>query len=46
MSNYIFKRALTYAKLSGAYPRAGGAQNFADKAFGPLHSFMAGWARA
>jgi len=34
---------LTYAKLSGAYPRAGGAQNFALKAFGPLHSFVAGW---
>ena len=34
---------LTYAKLSGAYPRAGGAQNFALEAFGPLHSFVAGW---
>jgi APA family basic amino acid/polyamine antiporter len=34
---------LTYAKLSGAYPRAGGAQNFAFEAFGSLHSFVAGW---
>ena len=34
---------LTYAKLSGAYSRAGGAQNFALEAFGSLHSFVAGW---
>jgi len=35
--------ALTYAELSSAIPRAGGAYNFARLAFGRGTSFNAGW---
>jgi APA family basic amino acid/polyamine antiporter len=32
-----------YAKLSGRYPYAGGAQFYAQRALGPMHGFIAGW---
>ena len=35
--------AMSYAELSSAIPRAGGAYNFARVAFGRGASFMAGW---
>ena len=35
--------ALSYAELSSAIPRAGGAYNFARLAFGRGNSFVAGW---
>lgn len=35
--------ALSYAELSSAVPRAGGAYNFARLAFGRGPSFIAGW---
>lgn len=35
--------AMSYAELSSAVPRAGGAYNFARMAFGRGPSFMAGW---
>jgi len=35
--------AMSYAELSSAIPRAGGAYNFARIAFGRGTSFMAGW---
>ncbi|MBN1425062.1 amino acid permease, partial [Candidatus Fermentibacteria bacterium] len=34
---------MSYAELSSAIPRAGGAYNFARLAFGKGTSFMAGW---
>ncbi len=35
--------AMSYAELSSAIPRAGGAYNFARLAFGRSSSFVAGW---
>lgn len=35
--------AMSYAELSSAIPRAGGAYNFARMAFGKNTSFLAGW---
>ena len=35
--------AMSYAELSSAIPRAGGAYNFARLAFGRPSSFLAGW---
>ncbi len=35
--------AMSYAELSSAIPRAGGAYNFARLAFGRTSSFVAGW---
>ena len=35
--------AMSYAELSSAIPRAGGAYNFARVAFGRQSSFVAGW---
>lgn len=35
--------AMSYAELSSAIPRAGGAYNFARIAFGRAPSFLAGW---
>jgi len=35
--------AMSYAELSSAIPRAGGAYNFARLAFGRKSSFVAGW---
>jgi len=35
--------AMSYAELSSAVPRAGGAYNFARLAFGRRSSFLAGW---
>lgn len=35
--------AMSYAELSSAIPKAGGAFNFAKLAFGPHISFLAGW---
>ena len=35
--------AMSYAELSSAVPRAGGAYNFARIAFGRAPSFLAGW---
>ena len=35
--------AMSYAELSSAVPRAGGAYNFARIAFGRGPSFLAGW---
>ncbi len=35
--------AMSYAELSSAIPRAGGAYNFARMAFGRQSSFIAGW---
>lgn len=35
--------AMSYAELSSAIPRAGGAYNFARLAFGRQSSFIAGW---
>ncbi|MHC4201689.1 MAG: APC family permease, partial [Planctomycetota bacterium] len=35
--------AMSYAELSSAVPRAGGAYNFARLAFGRGTSFLAGW---
>ncbi len=35
--------AMSYAELSSAVPRAGGAYNFARLAFGRQSSFLAGW---
>jgi len=35
--------AMSYAELSSAVPRAGGAYNFARMAFGRETSFLAGW---
>ena len=35
--------ALSYAELSSAIPRAGGAYNYARVAFGPGISFLGGW---
>ncbi len=35
--------AMSYAELSSAIPRAGGAYNFARLAFGRQSSFVAGW---
>ena len=35
--------AMSYAELSSAIPRAGGAYNFARLAFGRGPSFIAGW---
>jgi APA family basic amino acid/polyamine antiporter len=34
---------LTYAELASKYPVAGGGNFYANKAFGPLHGFLAGW---
>jgi len=35
---------LCYAELASTYPVAGGAQFYALKAFGDVHSFVSGWA--
>ncbi|ABL78594.1 APC family permease [Thermofilum pendens] len=40
--SYLFT-ALSYAELSAAYPEAGGGMVFADRAFGRLAAFIAGW---
>ncbi|MEM0287005.1 MAG: APC family permease [Nitrososphaerota archaeon] len=34
---------LTYAELASKYPVAGGGNFYANKVFGPIHGFLAGW---
>jgi APA family basic amino acid/polyamine antiporter len=40
--SYIFT-GLAYAELASLYPVAGGAQQYASRAFSPLLGFIAGW---
>lgn len=42
----IYLVGLTYAELTTALPRSGGAQNFSYAAFGPIGSFICTWTLA
>ena len=39
----IYLVGLTYAELTSAMPKSGGAQNFSFAAFGPVGSFICTW---